>query len=625
MTRVSLPLLGCLLAFGGPLAAQSAAGRWSLQVRGDLVADRGDLRIDGNASRVLFESTDDRWLPLVEFRSDLQRVTFGIGTTRRFEGTITPDRMSGRVFETTREVGTWEARRIPVGDDRWPVRPRITVRQLVTGSGDTVARFARAWHSRILSRDALVAEHATLARDAGFAPADIRGIAARSQRTMLGFDADARRAAQRLLEQIARTPAADATFRALFTTPSGGWRLDLHDVAWQLAADLRGRPVDVAALLRGLGEVGVRADSSSVIHATWQFWGRQRNTPQGAAVRNATLARDPATGQRLQQLLSGYDSAALWWIRAVQWLMTARWIETPDGWRSPVDLMRTFWERDSLALPVIAPYHFGGLQAVPVIGAGQMAVLLLRPDNAIAEEWLRDPRHRDQALDTWRRLDFLDSTPLRVALGDRTMRVTSAARVAQSRLGGFLSSRDAIRIDPAIMPVFAVGTVVHEWHHLLFEASRMAGEGSLAFRDAPDGITLIEADPWLGEGAAEWATEAVLQPTRSTTPLFALVEMEKRLGIGAGVPDDTHVLGYLLVRAAVNRLDTSADLRRTLVEHLHDLAGFAAAVGLSGQGTHAISRPSTLMVIPEVTFTFDEGVADDATSRLVVPDSPTES
>jgi hypothetical protein len=147
----------------------------------------------------------------------------------------------------------------------------------------------------------------------------------------------------------------------------------------------------------------------------------------------------------------------------------------------------------------------------------------------------------------------------------------------------------------------------------------------LAFRASVGGVELIEADPWLGEGAAEWATEAVLRPTRAMTPLFALLELEKRLGIGAGIPDDTHVLGYLLVRAAVNHLPTSTDLRRTLVRYLHDPAGFASAVGLDGGGVHVIARPSTMMVIPEVTFTYDGGVADGTTRRLVVPDPSLES
>jgi hypothetical protein len=59
-------LLGSLLALGGPLAAQSAAGRWSLQIRGESVADRGDLRIDSTGSRLVLESRDGAWMPRVE-------------------------------------------------------------------------------------------------------------------------------------------------------------------------------------------------------------------------------------------------------------------------------------------------------------------------------------------------------------------------------------------------------------------------------------------------------------------------------------------------------------------------------------------------------------------------------
>lgn len=619
------PLLGCLLALGGPLAAQSAAGRWSLQIRGELTADRGDLRIDSLGGRVLLESLDDRWLPLARFSSSSEQIAFELGATRRFEGSVAPDLMSGRVLEGTREVATWEARRIQPGADRWPVRPRITLRQLVIGSGDTLARFADAWRSRLVSREVLVAEHAALARDAGFVPAGIGDIAARAQRTLLGFDADARRAAQRLLEQIATTPAADDTFRRIFRNRTGGWRLDLHDAAWLFAEEFQQRPIDVPAVLRELAGLGIRADSSTMIQAVWQLWGRQRNTPASAAMLAGINHPDSATGQRLYSLISGYDSAEHWWRSAVQWLMTARWIATAEGWRSPTDLVATFWQRDSLALPSIETHHYATVQAAPVIGVGAIAAVMMRADNAVAEEWLRDPRHRDQALDIWRRFEFGDAPPMRMTIGDRSLRVASAARVAQSRLGGFLAGHDAIRIEPAIMPVFAVGTLVHEWQHLLFEASRLAGESPSAFRDMPWGITLIEADPWLGEGAAEWATDMVLAPARGMTPLFALAEMEKRLAIGAGLADDTHVLGYLLVRAAVNRVASAQELRRFLERHLHDPAAFAAAVGFGGAASVGILRPSTLVVIPEVSFTFDGGVADGVTRRLVVPDPAREN
>jgi hypothetical protein len=108
------------------------------------------------------------------------------------------------------------------------------------------------------------------------------------------------------------------------------------------------------------------------------------------------------------------------------------------------------------------------------------------------------------------------------------------------------------------------------------------------------------------------------------TPLFALIEAEKRLAIGRGLPYDTHVLGYLLVRAARNRVESDAALRQLLVARLHDPVGLAAAIGLAGPATVRIPRPQTLVVIPEVTFTIDGGVADHPVRRLIVPALPVE-
>jgi hypothetical protein len=618
-------LLGGVLAIGGPLAAQSAVGRWSLQIRHESGADHGDLRIDSLGARLLLESRDSAWMPLSGFTSNSLQVMFRLADGRRFEGQVAPDLMQGQVFDGRREVATWNARRIQQGTDRWPVRPRITVRQLMTGRGDTVARFPAPWHGRILSRDALVAEHATLARDAGFAPAGVDEIAARARRTMLGFDADARRAARKLLEQIAATPAADAAFRRLFVAGSNRWRLDLHDAAWQFAvANRGGRAIDSGGVVRLLESVGVRADEAMLSYAVWQVWGRHPSGPLRTALLAGTGDDHDVARAELGALLAGYDTAEEWWLLAVRWLMQSRWVATDAGWQSPIDLVTTFWDRDTLVLPSLEAHHFGTVQAVPVIGAGPIASSLLRAGNAIAEEWLRDPARRDEALRAWRQLEFGDASPLRVSLGEHSMVVASAAFVARSRLGGFMAGRDAIRIEPAIMPVFAISTVVHEWQHLLFERARLVADPTPAFRDQPWGITLVEADPWLGEGAAEWATEAALAPTRAMTPLLALAEMEKRLSIGAGGPEDTHVLGYLLVRAAANRLATTSQLRQALETHLHDPAGFAAAVNLAGAESHEIVRPSTLMLIPEVTFTLDAGVAEGATRRLLIPEPPTE-
>lgn len=622
-------LLVIWLATGGPLAAQAATGRWSLQVRGAIGVDRGDLRIDGDTARLLLGSRDTSWLRL-PFMARGEEVSFTVPGGARFTGTWRGDAMRGAVIDRDSVPGVWEARRIQPGIEEWPVRPRVTVRQLVVGRDDSVALISDAWRSRTLPREALLAEHAALANAAGFPPAGLDGIASRAQPIVLGFDSTGRAAARHLLEQIAESAVADTGFRRLFRDEAGGWRLDIHDVAWQLAR----RQVGPAALARDsiatmLGRLGAladpAADSAGVVRAAWLLWERHRVEPTLlASIIDPTVAASHPGQRGVRALMIGYDAALAWWLQATDWLLTHRWIATDSGPRSPRDLVAAFWERDSLPLPDLEPRFFGSVQAVPVIGTAILGRELLRPANAIAEEYLDDMAGLREAMAAWRQEEFREPTPIRLTVGPQTMMLGSPAAMARSRLGGFLAAADAIRIEPGIMPIYAVGTVVHEWQHLLFEAARLTTPGTPGVRVADWGLRLVEADPWLGEGAAEWATEQVLAPARAMTPLFALVEAEKRLAIGRGLPDDTHVLGYLLVRAAVNRTESPAALRRLLVARLHDPVGFAAAIGLSGPATVRTPRPRTLVVIPEVTFTVDGGVADHAERRLIVPALPVE-
>ncbi len=621
--------LGASLLLGGPLAAQATAGRWSLQVRGTLGSDRGDLRIAGDSARLLLESRDTAWQHLAITR-DGQRITFVVPGVARFEGSASGDLMRGTVVSHDSLPGTWEARRLPPGVQVWPVRPRVLVHQLVIGRDDSLALFSDLWRARTLSREALLAEHAALARDAGLPVGDLPSIVARAQPMILGLDATGRAVARRVLEGIAASPAADETFRALFRDRDGRWRLDLHDVAWAAAARALGqREVSrdtVAAALAAIGALGGSdVDSLEVFHAAWLLWERQRAEPAlvRALLDSATDARRP--GQRaVRALMAGYDVALAWWPQAVAWLMEHPWLRTGDTWSAPTGLVARFWEADTLAMPDLEPRFFGVVQAVPVIGTAALGRDLMRPGNAIGTEYLEATLGRREAMGLWRQLDFIEPTPLRLTLGPQTMVLASPAAITRSRLGGFLAFDDAIRIEPGIMPVFAVGTVVHEWQHLLFEAARLTGPDRPGIREADWGLRVVEADPWLGEGAAEWATEQVLLPAHEANPLFAAVEAEKRLAIGTGLPDDTHVLGYLLVRAAMNRIDSAAQLRRLLVARLHDPVGMAAALGLAGPSSIRIPRPNTLLVIPEVSFLLDGGVADGIQRRLIVPALPVE-
>lgn len=619
MKRAGIGFLGLLVC--GPLGAQVPADRWSFQVHGETLADRGELRLIGDSGRLLLQSADRFWRPITIDTLTGQRIVFRYGPALRLTGVVGADHMNGRVFEHGDLVATWQADLIQRGADRWPVRPRVTVRQVITGRGDTLASFPAPLLASIPEAGQLAREHAALARQVGLPSADPAGVAARSRDMMLGLDSAGRAVARRMLQQIAATPAADDRFRALFIDRDGNWRLGLHDAAWQFAVAGSGRPINTDSLLALLTNVGVRTDSASLRQSLWQLWGRQRDHEMRDAFRAVLASQPSAVSRDLLALMSGYDSAVQWWVQAVQWLMESNWIAEGSGWTSPSALVARFWDQPELTLPALQPRHFGTVQAAPVIPAGALTPVLLRADNAIAAEWLADPARRLELLAAWRRLALRDPTPLGVMIDGRSIPVTTAADVVASRLGGFLADSAAIRIEPAILPVFAIGTVVHEWQHILFEAARSSGTTPLAWRDADWGVTLVEADPWLGEGAAEWATEALFEAVRGSVPLFTLAEMEKRQAIAAINQDDPHVLGYLLVRGAAEQVRDPARVREALIRGMHDPMVFAAAVRLAGPVGRGLARPSTWMLIPEVTFEFDGGIADHPRRRILFPAS----
>jgi hypothetical protein len=475
----------------------------------------------------------------------------------------------------------------------------------------------------------LSGEHAALAAVVGMPLATLAGVADRADAVALGFDPDGRQVVGAVIQQIGESPAADAAFREIFRGSTGEWRLDLHDVAWQAAAG-QVAPVTLerAALARLLSLLGMPVQGSgeaALRRTVWNYW--QRAAADRAGLHRLSAASDreiarAATG--LAALLSGYDFAEGWWVEAVGWLMTHRWIDTGAAWRSPVDLVEAFWERDDLALPPLEVRRFGDVQAVPVIGATALGDRLLRGANGVGDEYLARPGAFASALDGWRALEFVETTPLQLVFGGETITLVSPASVARSRLGGFLAAHDAIRIESGIMPLFAVGTVIHEWQHLLLEATRLTGPGAPGLRDEPWGLRLLEGDPWLAEGAAEWMTERLLMSAGPAVAALQMMEAEKRLAIGARVPDDPHVLGYLLVRVAAERLDDPNVMRRLLVASLHDPRAIAAVAGFAGSVTAPLSRPPTLLLIPEVSYTMDGGVADGAGRRLILPDSPSE-
>lgn len=325
----------------------------------------------------------------------------------------------------------------------------------------------------------------------------------------------------------------------------------------------------------------------------------------------------PGTEQQLlglRAVMDAYGEARRWWLEAVDWLMQHEWIDTGTGYTSPVALVRQFWQDSTLHPPPLSPTDYGGMQAVPVMGVGVLFDSLVTPVNAVADEWLASRHARRDLFEAWRQIRQAGAG-LPVVLDSDTLMLRDPAEVVRSRLGGFIAADDRILIDPTILPIFAVGTLVHEWQHLIFHAARLTAVPAPGWRRAGWGMRLFDGDPWLAEGAAEWATERIFAPV----PLFTFVEAEKRLALGARRPDDTHVLGYLLVHAAAARTGSDRRTRELLVADLHAPEQLARDLGLDGPVSRTLSRPNTLMLIPELTFVYDEGVAGDVGRRLLVP------
>jgi hypothetical protein len=268
-------------------------------------------------------------------------------------------------------------------------------------------------------------------------------------------------------------------------------------------------------------------------------------------------------------------------------------------------------------MPAIVTERFGGFEAHAVGSIGPLASRLVTPANAIAGEWLA--RHgAASALLAWRRLDAQNDS-LQVQFGARMRRLSSPMGWARGHYSVFMPANDLVMIDPGIVPIFAVATLVHEWQHLRFTAQRFR---TAAAQAPASGLQLINENPWLAEGAAEWATDLILARGGPNTRLLQFLEAGKRFNLARNGGDDPHQTGYRLVMAVVSRGVSPTRLRQRLATYMHDPLAFARASGFIGnQGARALrlDSPVDAVVIPEISFTWDDEYADRVQRRLIVP------
>ncbi len=274
-----------------------------------------------------------------------------------------------------------------------------------------------------------------------------------------------------------------------------------------------------------------------------------------------------------------------------------------------------------MPLPPIATVRFGGFEAYAHPGFSAFAAALVTPANIPGGDWLA--RHGSgPALEAWHQIVGATDSLILMA-GSVEVRLSSPAGWGRVHGARLLPVTDLVRIDPGIAPLFAVTTIIHEWQHLLFAAER---QRLLGVRVGPLGVRLYDEDPWLNEGAAEWATDAILRGAGSRGGLLRLVDAAKRRAAERQADDSPHAIGYRLVRAAA-QVTAPARLREQLARGMHDPGALARAIGLAGAtGAAALRfhRPLNASVIPGFTFTWDAGFADDLRRVLWIPSLPSE-
>ncbi|HEY4320265.1 MAG TPA: hypothetical protein VGM77_03720 [Gemmatimonadales bacterium] len=610
-----------------PLAAQGIERHWEVEITGRAVTEVADLRLSPSGGRILLQRSDSAYQPLQELRITGDSIAFTLPREGwHFAGAVTSGQMSGTLRDAEGETRGWRAAELIVGTTRWPVPPRMTFRELITGTTDTVERIPAAWLGVVPDSATVEAEYRGLTSAIGIPPLDPANAADGSRRRLLGLGRDARGAAGRVLDAIAASPAADSTFRAIFAK-GRGWRTSLAEVAVGEAVHYEvDFSIDRAgAGLVALGELPAESahDTAAILESGWRLWARWHPNREAIAA-HAMPSRVGGLdgGGDVHALIAGFDDATAWWLRAVRWLLSHAWLDTADGWRSPSQLMARFWGVDTLIAPELQVHPFGAMTAVPTVGVEHVGRALIVPVNASAAEWLA-AGEMPTAITGWLPLR---ADPLPLVIAGHHYDVVSPHSLAEARPAAMFGAHDAVGIDPGTSPLAAVATFMHEWHHLIAAAHRLAGPRPAAYTVNGDVLRLREDDPWLAEGFAEWATDQTLAPVRGAAVLLRQGQAERRFALFGHDADDPHLLGYRLVRALAARMPAAA-VRDRIVADMHDLPGLARVAGLGGRGHVAfrsLARPANASIIPEITFTWDDGAVLQPTRRLVIPSTRSE-
>jgi hypothetical protein len=522
--------------------------------------------------------------------------------------------------------------------------PRFTLRQIVIQRNDSGARIPGPWlraAAAALPESLTMVAYTAAASRSGITPLQGSALTSDRSRHVMGLyrRAELTGAARRTLESIRASIPSDTTrarFDRLFR-PRGEWILDLHDAAlewarprisgtgWHSArralgaahwipADLSTSPSEaMAGALYGL-TVLAATDSAAFQAARANLW-----------------RSDSTSAIAVLTLLTGYTEAQRWYTDALSFFLTEPWV--PDaGGRSLRDYVQDEWHGSSrspadsgVVVPEIVPRLFGYPQAVPYYGVPTALFRrLVKSENASAVDWLG--RFGESGL--LRALRWLpqgDST-LMLRTGSETVRLTTVPRQSRENLNGFLEPRDAIAIDPGYMPLLALGAVVHEWQHLLFRRRQLQAFAERTGHPGSSTVELPGTQPYVAEGFAEWSAERILAPVVARWPLLSLSELEKRAGLARTGGDEQHAMGYALVRVMAAELRDAAVTTGLLLRHAERPSAILNEPVLRRAWSKYRRAPDRVvttaahrMLIPEVTFTIEDGFPDVIATRILVP------
>jgi hypothetical protein len=527
-----------------------------------------------------------------------------------------------------------------------PDLPRFTLREIVAGHNDTLPRIPGRWLNAALAgmpESLAVKAYRHAASRSGIAPLEGAALTAERSRQVMGLYRrpeliDAIRTTLKDIRGGLSSDTSRTRFDHLFRS-GDEWIVDIHDAAlararrrapgttWDSARrSLRGAHWLPAADTVPGGEAIPRALYGLTVLAA-------NDSSAFRAVSSELRRADSASADAAVLLLESYAESQEWYVDALEFLLTVPWVSEGGRGLSLADHVRAYWRRgrnepteSKAGVPEIRARLFGHPQAVPHYGVPpSLFDRLVRADNGTAQAWLE--RYGEaRLLRILRWLPAGDTSLVLLETGSEAMRLTTVTRQSRESLNGFLEPGDGIAIDPGYSPLLALGAVVHEWQHLQFRRRQLEAfvAGLPSHRAAV--VELPWADPYLAEGFAEWSTEQILAPLVERWPLVSFAELQKRAGLALTGEDDQHTVGYALVKALGTALQDRIATTDLLLRHAEQPSRIMSHRTVRRAWrrfrlTHPseVTTPAQRFLIPEVTFTIEDGFPDVVTSRILIP------